>query len=59
MTTITCFNCAWFQPNENNPGAGMGQCRHDARHGYFHALAPHRCRDHEAIESPMDDDDAN
>ena len=54
MTPITCATCARFQPDDINPGQGMGQCKHAARHGYWHALAPHRCRDHESTEDRAD-----
>ena len=51
---IKCADCAWFQRSDLNPAAGMGRCMHTARHGYWHAEAPHRCKDHE----PTGDDDA-
>jgi hypothetical protein len=47
---ITCTTCLHFQPDPLNPEAGMGRCMHPARHGYKHALEPHRCRDHELQE---------
>ena len=51
---IRCSDCAWFQRSDLNPSAGMGRCMHESRHGYWHAEAPHRCKDHESTE----DDDA-
>ena len=48
---IKCADCAWFQRSDLNPLAGMGRCMHEARHGYWHAEAQHRCRDHEGVES--------
>jgi len=45
---IKCADCAWFKPDEDNPIAAMGECMHENKHGYWHAWAPHRCRDHES-----------
>ncbi|MGH8158387.1 MAG: hypothetical protein ACREPQ_09715 [Rhodanobacter sp.] len=55
-TPITCATCKHFRPDPNNPTAAMGRCLHVARHGMWHANAPHRCKDHEAKpEKPAHD----
>ena len=50
MTPITCKTCPWFWPDDVNQVSGMGECMHDAKHGYWHAMVKHRCRDHESTE---------
>lgn len=47
---IKCDDCAWFQRDDIHPATGLGRCMHEARHGYWHALADHYCRDYEAME---------
>ena len=54
MNPITCATCAWFQPDDINPGEGMGQCKHENRYVPWHALVPHQCRDHESNEGLND-----
>ena len=54
MTPITCSTCAWFVPDDIDTGKGLGLCMHEACQGYWHALAPHRCRGYESTEDETD-----
>jgi hypothetical protein len=48
MTPERCDDCRHFIPDTINPAAGMGECAKGQ--GYWHPMAPHWCKQHEAAK---------